>query len=151
MTVRRVAGPGARITTALRELDDFVGKTGWFETARYEDGTPVAYVASIQEFGSPEQGIPPRPTMRPTAAAKEREWAELMASGARAVLRGDREPAQVLELVALRAAGDVQEAIRAVVSPPLKPSTIARKGFAKPLVDTGQMLQAVTGVAEPKA
>lgn len=26
-------------------------KIGWFPGARYEDGTPVAYVAAIQEFG----------------------------------------------------------------------------------------------------
>lgn len=151
MSVRRVSGPGVKVETALRELDGYVGKTGWFETAKYEDGTPVAYVASIHEFGSPEQGIPPRPTMRPTAAQNEQEWAALMGQGARAVLRGERAPSDVLELIALRAASDVGDAIRTLTSPPLKPATIERKGFPKPLVDTGLMLQSVTGVVEPKA
>lgn len=31
--------------------DKVTSKVGWFEGAKYEDGTPVAYVASIQEFG----------------------------------------------------------------------------------------------------
>ena len=151
MSVRRVSGPGVKVETVMRELDGFVGKTGWFETAKYEDDTPVAYVASIHEFGSPEQGIPPRPTMRPTAAQNEQDWGALMGQGARAVLRGERAPSDVLELVALRAASDVGDAIRTLTSPPLKPATIERKGFSKPLVDTGLMLQSVTGVVEPKA
>lgn len=151
MTVRRVSGPSVDLGSKLRALDGFVGKTGYFETARYPDGTPVAYVATVHEFGSPEGNIPARPTMRPTAARKQAEWGALAGQGARAVLRGEQSPEAVLELLALGAAGDVAQAIREVQTPALKPQTIERKGFAKPLVDTGVMLQSVTGVVESKA
>ncbi len=152
MSVRHQPGPAAvRIDALLSGLDGLVGKTGWFETAKYADGTPVAYVATVQEYGSPEGGIPPRPTLRPTAADKGRqggEWSDLVRDGARAALDGRIAPAVVLEHLTLKAAGDVAKSISALMAPPLSPQTIARKGFSKPLVETGQMLQSVTGVVE---
>lgn len=146
MTVRR-EGPGtAKVLAAIKGLDGLEGKTGWFETAHYPEGTPVAYVATIHEFGTPR--IPARPFMRPAVADHGGEWLEALADGARASLNGGPSPEAVLELVTLQAAGNVAEKIQAVTAPPLKPVTVKRKGFAKPLVDTGQMVQSVTGKVE---
>ena len=39
--------------------------------------------------------------------------------------------------------GQLKQSIVDTNEPPLAASTIARKGFAKPLVDTGHMLQSV--------
>ena len=39
------------IIARVKDLDGKVGKAGWFHTSRYADGTPVAYIAAIQEFG----------------------------------------------------------------------------------------------------
>lgn len=136
----------ATITAAIRGLDKVQGKVGWFETAHYEDGTPVAYVAAIQEFGTDR--IPARPFMRPAVADHGGEWIDLMARGAKAAVDGRYTPEQVLEAVTLQAAGDVAKKISAVTAPPLSPVTVKRKGFDKPLVDTGQMLQSVTGIVE---
>lgn len=163
MTVRR-SGPGiASLTVALRELHGLEAKVGWFESARYKDGTPVAYVAAIHEFGAVTrlakaaeayqaggQGakpvvIPPRPFMRPTVAAKSQAWIDLLGQGAKASLTGGPRPRDVLEMVALRAAGDIAKTIRSIQTPPLSPLTVARKGHRKPLVDTGQMIQSLTG------
>lgn len=146
MVVRR-EGPGtAKVLAAIKGLDGLEGKTGWFETARYPDGTAVAYVATIHEFGTPR--IPARPFMRPAVADHGGEWLEALAEGAKASLNGGPSPETVLEIVTLQAAGNVAEKIAAVTSPPLKPVTVKRKGFAKPLVDTGQMVQSVTGKVE---
>lgn len=146
MSVRR-EGPGtAKVLAAIKGLDGLEGKTGWFETAHYPEGTPVAYVATIQEFGTPR--IPARPFMRPAVADHGGEWIELLADGAKASLNGGPAPEQVLEMVTLAAAGNVAEKIQAVTSPPLSPVTVARKGSAKPLIDTGQMVQSVTGKVE---
>lgn len=155
MTVRR-KGPGlARLVAAIKELDGVQGKTGWFETAKYATGVPVAYVATIHEFGAEitfDNGakaiIPARPFMRPTVAAKGKQWTALLGEGAKSVLTGGATPLQVMEAVALRAAGDVAKTISEITSPPLSPLTIARKGSTKPLVDTGQLIQSVTGIAE---
>lgn len=151
MSVRRVRGPASasRAVAVLNGLDGIEGKVGWFESARYKDGTPVAYVATIHEHGAGP--IPARPFMRPAVAEHGPAWMQTMAEGARAALAGSVSPEAVLEAVTLRAAGDVGKAIKAVTSPALKPMTIKRKGFAKPLVDTGQMLQSVTGKVERTA
>lgn len=63
-------------------------RVGYLEDATYPDGTSVALVAAVNEFGSPAKGIPPRPTFRPMIAAKSGEWgpalAGLLAKGATA-------------------------------------------------------------------
>lgn len=148
MSVSRVKGT-ASISKAIATLDglgDLEGKVGWFESAVYPDGTPVAYVATIHEHGAGP--IPARPFMRPAVAEYGASWMKLLGEGAKAALNGSVSPHAVLEAVTLRAAGDVGKAIQAVTSPALKPMTIARKGFSKPLIDTGQMFQSVTGKVE---
>lgn len=146
MSVRR-EGPGVEpLVHGLTELDGLEGKVGWFETAHYADGTPVAYVATIHEFGTSR--IPARPFMRPALENNGPAWMDLLAQGAKRVAEGGFSARDVLELVALRAAGDVGKAIQAVTAPPLSPVTIKRKGHAKPLIDTGQMFQSVTGKVE---
>lgn len=146
MTFTR-SGPGVgKIVAALQGLDGLEGKVGWFESAHYPDGTPVAYVATIHEFGIGR--IPARPFMRPAVADHGREWIDLLGQGAKAAINGGPSPAEVLEAVTLAAAGNVAEKIQAVTSPPLSPVTIKRKGHDKPLVDTGQMVQSVTGKVE---
>lgn len=148
MAVRR-EGPGtAKVLAAIKGLDGLEGKTGWFETARYPDGTAVAYIATVHEFGTPNARPPARPFMRPAVQNYGQEWMDTLAQGAKASLNGGPTPEQVLELVTLQAAGNVAEKIQAVTAPPLSPVTIRRKGFDKPLVDTGQMIQSVTGKVE---
>lgn len=148
MTVRRVKGSASisRAVAVLDGLEGLEGKVGWFESAQYPEGTPVAYVATIHEFGGGH--VPARPFMRPAVAEYGADWMKLMGQGAKAALNGSVSPAAVLEAVTLRAAGDVGKAIKAVTSPPLSPITIKRKGFDKPLIDTGQMFQSVTGKVE---
>ncbi len=148
MTVRRTGPGSARLVAALKGLDRLEAKTGWFETSRDVKGVPVATKAAAHEFGTSR--VPARPFMRPTVAAQRDAWMRQLAQGSKAILRGEATPEGVLEALALRAAGDVAKAIRAVNAPPLSPKTVKRKGFEKPLVDTGQMLQSVTGVVERK-
>lgn len=148
MPVTRVPGETTteRIVAAMEGLAGAAGKVGWFETAAYKDGTPVAYVATIHEFGTSR--IPARPFMRPAVAEYGPQWVQQIGEGAKAALRGSVSARDVLEIVTLRAAGDVAKSITAVTSPALSPATVKRKGFTKPLVDTGQMIQSVTGKVE---
>ena len=86
--------------------------------------------------------------MRPAVADHGGEWIELIGQGVKAAMTGGQSPVEVLELVMLQAAGNVGEKIQAVTSPALSPVTIKRKGHDKPLIDTGQMFQSVTGKVE---
>ena len=48
----------------LNEMRNKKVSVGYFSNSTYSDGTPVAYVASIMEFG--EMHTPARPTIRPS-------------------------------------------------------------------------------------
>jgi len=136
----RVVRTGPGIKQVIAQLDSLGGlraEVGWFDTSR-------AYLAAIHEFGYAAGGIPARPFMRPAIANYGPSWVDAIGQGATQVVLGNTTAAGVLEMVAARAAGDVAKSIKAVTSPPLKPATVARKGFAKPLVATGQLLQSVT-------
>jgi hypothetical protein len=135
-----------------------VAKVGIPAGKTYPDGTSIAYIAAIQEFGAPEVNIPPRPFMRLTRAAKAREWAKDMAEGAQAVVQRRISLDGMLDAIGQVAAADIVETIANRVAPPLKPATIeariarARKTNPKfgakklpvtistPLNDTGALI-----------
>ena len=144
------------IKKMLRDLESKEIRVGFFETAKYPDGTPIAYVAAIQEFGYGP--IPPRPFMRPAELQNQNKWQRGIAAGVKAALNGAITIHAALDQVGKVAAGDVSKAIKAVATPPLEKATVdARKRrlskksakkanpktISKPLVDTGEMLQAV--------
>lgn len=145
-----------QVRRAIEDIQRKRVNVGWFETSRYEDGTPVAYVATIQEVGYGP--IPPRPFMRPTISEQREAWRNTLALGAKRVLDGRMDTSQMLLAFGLSAAGDVAQTIKAVTAPALEPATLRSrqskkktKGVSsKPLVDTGQMLQSVTAQVSDK-
>lgn len=115
-------------------------KVGFLANATYPDGTPVAMIAAIQDFGAPKVNIPPRPFFRNMVRKKKREWPKAIADLLRA---NDYDAAKTLELTGQAIAGQLRQSIIETNEPPLKPATVARKGFDKPLVDTGHMLNSI--------
>jgi hypothetical protein len=136
---------GKKFEAKLAEMIRLVSRpatlrVGFLENARYPDGTPVAMIAAIQDFGAPSVGIPPRPFFRNMIKNKEGEWPKAIAG----VLKANNYDAvKTLEITGAAIAGQLRQSIIDTNSPPLAPSTIRRKGFAKPLVDTGHMLNSV--------
>jgi hypothetical protein len=94
---------------------------GFLENAKYPDGTSVAMIAAIQEFGAPRRGIPPRPFMRPTFKAKADEWVKQIAIE----LKDTKYNGPVaFGRVGAMAAGDFQQAIADLHTPALSPVTL---------------------------
>ena len=153
-TTKHVPGPeGARFELAMKQLGGLQTKVGWFASSKYPDGTPVAYVAAIQEFGYAQGGIPPRPTIRPTIEAQQGAWRNIMGQAVRGIPKGTRTAFDCMELLGLQAAGDIRASIAALTSPALKPATLAarrRRGNSstKPLVDTRVLLPTLTHITE---
>ena len=153
-TTKHVPSPeGARFDVAMRELGGLQTKVGYFESNKYPDGTPVAYVASIQEFGYAEGNIPPRPFFRPTIVAQAASWKALVGAAVRGIPSGKRTAFDCMELLGLQAAGDVRATIAGITAPPLAPPTLAARrsrgnGSTKPLVDTRVLLPTLTHVTE---
>ena len=159
--IRKVSPDGARLKEALTKLDSHNAQVGWFSSARYEDGTPVALVAAANEFGSPKNNVPARPFMRNAVDQNETKWAAIAESGAKNVILGNGSISDTMETIGLVAVGDIKKAIADLHSPPLAASTVRareRKKAAgqpvgnttKPLIESQTMISTVTHVVERK-
>lgn len=119
---------------------------GFLEGATYPDGTSVPAVAYWNEFGKMVQSQEgnyfqlPRPFFRQMIAKESPSWPKKMAKLAKAT--GYDGP-RVLALMGEDIKGGLQESINSLDSPPLADSTVAAKGFSKPLIDTSHMINSV--------
>lgn len=161
MAVKHIPGMSVKLGALLDQLQHKRLKVGWLESDKYDDGTPVAYVAAIQEFGSAPQGIPPRPFMRPTIAEKEVEWGKIAAGYAKMMLNGKIDGATALDSLGGSAAGDIAKTISKIQTPKLKDSTIKARlrkmadgktigNLTKPLVESGLMFDTLNHIVEDK-
>ena len=130
--------------------DNRVVNVGVPEGKREEDGTPVAMIAAVHEFGSPSHGIPERPFLRVAVEKNRVKYVRLNRINLVKMLRGQMGMEQALGQLGEMAKGDVQSEIRNGDFVPLKAATIRRKGSSKPLIDTGQMVQSISWVLEDK-
>lgn len=138
---------GDRLEAKLNELARNVERAarvrvGFLGGATYPDGTSVALVAAVNEFGQtrihPNQ--PPRPFFRRMIQEKSPEWPKAVGA---LLVEHNYDAHVTLDLTGTAIEGQLQQSITDFTSPPLAPITIARKGFSKPLIDTGQMLNSV--------
>jgi hypothetical protein len=113
------------------------------------DGTTMALVAAVQEFGSPENNIPERPFLRMGIAAGRPRFERLNSGNLRLILAGRKTVTRALEELGNLAAGEVKRGMVTLKFEPLKPATIARKGSSRPLIDTGNLRQSITYQVEP--
>lgn len=136
---------GAKLEARLAEIARDLGRgavlrVGFLENATYPDGKPVAMIAAIQDFGAPAANIPPRPFFRNMIADKQREWPAAIAGLLRT---NDLDPARTLDQAGFAIGGQLRQSIIDTNTPPLAPSTIRRKGFDKPLIETSHMINSV--------
>lgn len=141
-------------------------RVGFLEGATYPDGTSVAMVAAINNFGAPEKGIPARPFFTNMIAANSGAWGDEL-GGLLAAMDYDVERA--LGMMGEHIAGQLRQSIVDTVAPPNSPVTnLLKQRFpmggqtfddvlqawddvaagetapaGKPLVHTGDMLRAV--------
>lgn len=161
--VVRTPGPGrALLAAALKALAGKTCQVGWFESSKYADGTPVAYIAAIHEFGYAPKNIPPRMGLREMSKERKSYWSKVAEQGARQILDGRSTADEMMELLGGVGEADVRKQIASVTEPPLLPATIkARQNAsasgekrtatgAKPLVDSGYLLATVSHVVLEK-
>ena len=125
----------------LNEMHNKKVSVGYFSNSTYSDGTPVAYVASIMEFG--EMHTPARPTIRPSLEKNKAKYYDLINKAIVNSLNGSDFKTGLM-IVGKMGAEDIQAEIRNLQNPPLSIKTILKKGHSKPLMDTKVMFQSVT-------
>lgn len=133
-----------------RALADIAGRmsgsvrVGFLEGATYPDGTSVPAVAFWNEFGT--VNAPARPFFRTAINEKSSDWAKRIA---KAAAHFDYDGGKVLDLMGQTIAQDVQQSIVGWTDPANADSTAKRKGFNKPLIDTGVMQNSVDYEVSP--
>ena len=136
---------GDALERKLAEMAEKLGegkvlRVGFLENATYPDGQQVAMVAAANEFGNPANNHPPRPFFRNMIADNKDTWPDDIGRIAQAT---GFDCEQTLGLMGEHIKGQLQQSIRELMEPPLSPVTIEKKGFDKPLIDTGHMLNSV--------
>lgn len=142
---------GGRIKAYLKQLESNIKdsqsvRAGFLEGATYPDGTSVAQVAAVQEFGSlrktkdGRQWVPPRPFLRTAVAANKDEWAKVFGGTLKS---SGYSAATALATVGQQMVSDIQESIEKYSDPPNAPSTIRQKGYDNPLQRTRHMKYSV--------
>jgi hypothetical protein len=131
-----------------KALDDIAKKlqngatlrVGFLENASYPTGEPVGMIAAIQDYGSASRGIPPRPFFRNMVKAKKAGWPHAIATNLK-FLNYDVKAALINVGEGIKQ--QLQQSIKDTNAPPLAASTIRKKGFDKPLIDTSYMINKV--------
>ena len=123
--------------------DGKVVHVGVPEGKKEPDGTSVAMIAAVHEYGSPDQGIPERPFLRVAIQKNRLKYVRLNRINLVKMMHGQMGMEQALGQLGKMAKGDVQAEIKSGDFTPLKEATIKRKGSSRPLIDTGQMVQSM--------
>lgn len=167
---------GDLLDNRLRELAKRVSnpavlRVGFLENATYPDGTSVAQVAAIQNFGAPSRRIPARAFFSRMVREYGPEWGAKLG---RLLIANDWDAERALELMGAGIAGQLRQSIVATMEPPLSAITLMLRHMkhenpdlqitgaivgeaaarvaagessggvsTKPLVDTGHMLASV--------
>lgn len=135
------------------------------------DGTPLAMIAAVHEYGSPSRGIPERPFLRTAIQENAKKYVALNRINLVKVVRGELTVELALGQLGAMATGDVQAKIRDGDFKPLDPKTIAARRRARsdgysaslqrnvskkeaagnpagpidsPLIDSGQLRQSIS-------
>lgn len=138
---------GKKLTLALQSIEKKITnagvlRMGFLEGANYPGGVngaplSIAQVAFWNEFGTVR--IPARPAFRTTIAKQSKTWGDKLG---KAVVATKYDGQKALALLGQSMRDDLEAEIAQWSTPGNAPSTIARKGFDKPLVHTGVMQRA---------
>lgn len=138
-------------------------RVGFLENATYPDGTSVAMIAAVQNFGAPNNRmfggppapIPARPFFSNMVARKSGGWPKAIST---LLVANHYDADRTLQLMGIGIKDQLQQSIHETNSPPLSRVTLSRRGVnpdmkynpkdpatfgAKPLIHTAVMLNAV--------
>ena len=140
---------------ALKDLQGASVEAGWFETDRYSNGELVAHRAQKLENGFTSQltlpngqvveaRTPPRPFMRYASLLFSADRRNIERNIAKKMFSGKITAEQALGQIGLAMEAKIVTSIRDGNWTPNAPYTVKKKGFDKPLIETGHMWQTVS-------
>ena len=133
--VKRVGSLSAALSK-YKEMNASV-RVGVLENATYPDGTPVAMVAFWNEYGT--RTSPVRAFFRTTVSENKKNWVLSVQN----LMKIHSDPKQVMGLIGVHMQEQIVQSINTWSDPPNSAYTIAKKGFDKPLVETGLLMRSI--------
>ena len=97
--------------------------------------------AAINEYGTSK--MPQRPFMRTATSRYGKSWGSKSAKAVQSVMKG-MPISQVTELIGMQMKSDISSTLTNGPWTPNAPSTIAKKGSSRPLIDTGELRASIT-------
>ena len=155
MTTLKIKG-GANLESALKAIARKVEKpaklrVGFLEDATYPNGTNVAMIAAIQNFGAPARGIPPRPFFSNMVKDQSPGWPKSLEANLKST---GYDATASMEMMGQGIASQLQDAIINTNEPPLSQITVMLRGMKAndpSLVVTGKTVgQAAARVRDGK-
>lgn len=142
----KMSPKGAKFMAELNWLADRKIHVG-FQRGKgvYENGADVADVAMYNEFGTSK--IPPRPFMEQSFKRHEQEYVEECENIFNAMVKGQKTSG-LIRIFGQKVKKDIVDEIERGEFVPNAPSTVAKKGFNKPLYETGLLEKSISYYTE---
>jgi hypothetical protein len=126
----------ARQQSVYRNID----KEGNFKRNGKFAKKNAANFETTHSVGASKTIIPARPFFRTAIELNQQKWVDM---AKKMLADGNYDTGSILSKIGSVIKNDIQDSIRTFNSPPNAPSTIAKKGFDNPLIETGFMLNSV--------
>jgi phage gpG-like protein len=111
---------------------------------------PIVKLAAIHEFGSSDGRVPARSWLGGWYDENIQNLSKIIMKVAEEMADGKTSDQNALEKIGLWSVASIQSRIKKRIPPPLKKSTIARKGSSVPLIDTGRLWQSIRHLVRDK-
>ena len=142
---RTDAGALARIVANVRSMGLNKVEVGLPSGGQHSDTSLSMHeLGMVHEYGSPTRNIPARPFIAPPIKDNVEKYKSMMRDQALKLIFRRTTLHNALSLVGEAGKADIQKYMLSANFAPLSAATIERKGSSKPLIDTGQMRNAIT-------
>lgn len=146
MSVKDIDLGWDKILADMQNLDSKSVKVGIQSGATAEDGSNLAMIAAVHEYGN--EKTPQRSFIRSALDNNTQQIKTLSDQMAGKLVDGTSSPRQALDVIGLAVTGMIQKNISEGSFKELADSTVKKKGSSKPLIDTGRMRQSIRHVVE---
>jgi hypothetical protein len=103
-------------------------QVGFLGDKNYEDGTSVAMVAMINEYGAPSRNQPPRPFFRNMIEKESGNWPKTVGA---LMKHNENDASKTLNTIGQDIAASLQDSIAETFSPALSPITVMLRGMRR--------------------
>lgn len=142
----KLTGEGKKYMAELKKLQQTEIHVGFQSgEAPYEDGADLAEIAAYNEYGTSD--MPARPFMQQSWENHEAELKQVCQQANNIIAKGGSAE-EACKVIGVAGVGFIQQEIVEGQFEPNAASTIAKKGSAQPLIDTGHMRQSVKYVVK---